>query len=268
MDPENAGGVVVLAAGAHPDDIEFSMAGTLALLARSGALVHAWSLTDGSLGSLDLSRRETARVRFAEAGASADLIGARLHPPIAADMRLIYNTETLARATAIIREAKPLIVLAPSPEDYHPDHESASRIVVSAALARGLPGFVSEPAMPPWDGDIVIYHAMPHGLRGRLRDRVRAGQYVNTDTVMDLKKEMLSCHASQRELLIRTQGADPVAQMEWMAEFMGHASGRSATAEGWRRHVHTGLSGIDNDPLSEILGPLCWTDPDYEVSLG
>src|SRR4051812_34937369 len=57
----------VLAIAAHPDDIEFMMAGTLLLLRDAGWDTHYLNVSSGNLGSLTLTPSETARIRSAEA---------------------------------------------------------------------------------------------------------------------------------------------------------------------------------------------------------
>jgi LmbE family N-acetylglucosaminyl deacetylase len=259
--------LVALAAGAHPDDIEFMMAGTLLLLKAAGARIHMWSISDGSLGSPNRDRQSTAKERLEEARASARFAGAEFHEPIAPDMGVTCDPDTVARASAVIRKVRPRIIFAHSPADYHPDHEASSRLVVAAAFVRGVPRFSAEGGVPPWDGATTIYHALPYGLLDPMRKRVRAGQYVNTGEVMPLKRRMLSVHASQAEWLRRDLGIDYIAEMERMSAEVGRASGRFEHAEGWRRRLHLGLSPDDSDPLSEAIGPLCWTDPQYEESL-
>jgi LmbE family N-acetylglucosaminyl deacetylase len=261
------GGVVALAAGAHPDDIEFMMAGTLLLLRAAGASIHMWSISDGSLGSLSADRRATAKVRLEEARASSRFAGAEFHEPVAPDMGVTCDPDTVARAAEVIRRVRPRIILAHSPADYHPDHEASSRLVVSAAFVRAVPQLEAERDIPPWDGATTIYHALPFGLLDPMRKRVRAGQYVNTGEVMPQKRRMLSMHSSQQEWLERDLGIDYLSEMERMSAEAGRASGRFEQAEGWRRRLHLGLSPEDSDPLSEVLGPLCWTDPGYEESL-
>jgi N-acetylglucosamine malate deacetylase 1 len=258
---------VVLAVGAHPDDIEFMMAGTMVQLGRAGAQLNMWNVTDGSLGSTSESREATSSRRLAEALRSADLAGASLHPPIAEDMRLARTPELLGRALSVIRTVRPSVMLVPSPLDYHPDHEAASDLVVTAALQRALPAAFADPVTSPWNGPVTIYHALPFGLRGPMRGRVRAGQWVDIGEVMGLKREMIAAHASQAELLAETQGSSPLELMEAMAVRSGSDSGRSTFAEGWRRRLHIGLAPRDLDPMGEMLGPLCRTDPDYEAEL-
>lgn len=219
--------------------------------------MHMWNLTDGSLGFAGEGAGRVAAVRAAEARASAAVISATLHPPIARDMELCRDRKTQARVASVIRRVEPVIILAPSPVDYHPDHEAASRIVVAAALSRALPAFVSDPPAPPWGGDLSIYHALPHGLLDPLDGKVTAGLYVDISGVMDLKRKMLGAHDSQKHLLASTQGADPLVLMEEMAAVAGSDSGVFARAEGWRRRAHTGLSRSEEDPLLELLGRDC-----------
>ena len=67
--------MIALAAAAHPDDIEFMMAGTLLRLKDAGCRIHLWNLANGCCGSNTLSREEAAAARWAEAQASAKLAG-------------------------------------------------------------------------------------------------------------------------------------------------------------------------------------------------
>ena len=55
-----------LAITAHPDDIEFSMAGTLLLLKQAGWDIHCFNVANGSLGSTVMNAARTITVRRAE----------------------------------------------------------------------------------------------------------------------------------------------------------------------------------------------------------
>ena len=78
--------VNILAIGAHPDDIEFVMSGTLLLLRDAGWTTHYLNLSTGNLGSLSMSAAQTARVRRREARAAAEALGAVWHPPLFDDL--------------------------------------------------------------------------------------------------------------------------------------------------------------------------------------
>lgn len=259
---------IVLAAAAHPDDIEFMMAGTLLRLRDAGAEIHMWNLANGSCGTATHTKEEIIRLRAGEAQASAKLAGAVCHEPLADDIALYYEPALLARAAAVVRHVKPTIVLTQSPQDYMEDHQNTCRLVVSAAFCRGMRNFATTPAVEPFGGTTTVYHALPHGLRDGLRKLVRSGQYVDIGPVLARKRQMLAQHRTQKEWLDVSQGMDAyLLEMENMSREMGRMSGRFEFAEGWRRHSHWGFCAADCDPLAELLGPACWTDPEYERSL-
>ncbi len=257
-----------MAAAAHPDDIEFGMAGTLLLLKQAGAAIHMWNLADGACGTQRLPPTKIRALRKREAMASARLAGATLHPPIGKDLLLFFDASHLAKAAARLRAIQPDILLLPSPQDYMEDHQNAARLLAGAAFVRAMPNFKTSPASKPWSGDMTLYHAMPHGLRDALRKRLRPGQYVDIASVLAKKKEMLAAHRSQQEWLDSSQGMNAtLREMEAMARDLGRLSGSFRFAEGWRRHNHLGYSSKDRDPLSEILGPLAHIDRAYEEDL-
>jgi N-acetylglucosamine malate deacetylase 1 len=260
--------LTVLAAAAHPDDIEFMMAGTLLLLKETGAQIHFFTLANGSCGTEKYSREEIILLRSEEARASASEAGARLFPPLVDDIRIFYEPSLLARVAAVIRESKPDIMLVPSPDDYMEDHQNACRLLATAAFVRGMPNFRTEPSLPPWNGQTVLYHAMPHGLCDPLRKKIRPGQYVNIGSVIGKKRKMLSLHRTQKEWLDKSQGIDAYLRlMETFSQELGALSGKFEYAEGFRRRSHWGYGPADYDPLSQLLGDLCLIDREYEKSL-
>ena len=75
----------VFAIGAHPDDIEFGMAGTMLRLAQAGCELHYMTFCNGSCGSNVMDQAETIRVRGEEERRGAARLGAVVHP-----MRLTF----------------------------------------------------------------------------------------------------------------------------------------------------------------------------------
>lgn len=245
----------VLAIAAHPDDIEYVMAGTLLRLRARGWSAHYFNLCTGNCGSLEMDSAATARTRLAEAQAAAALLGAQFHPPIADDLELAYTTPSLRRVTAVVRAVNPSIVLTHAPVDYMEDHMVASRLAVTAAFAKNIPNFASDPPRPGAAGDVAVYHAMPHGLRGPLREEVAPDQFVDTTPVHERKLAALACHQSQQGWLAASQGMNSYLQaMDDMSREIGRRSGRFIHAEAWRRHLHLGLAQNDHDPMAEALG--------------
>lgn len=244
-----------IAIAAHPDDIEFVMAGTLLLLKQRGWEIHYFNLSRGNCGSVRYNSGRTARIRLGEATTAARVLGAHFHPPIANDLEILYNVELLRRVAAVIRDVKPAVVLTHSPQDYMEDHMNTCRLAVTAAFSRGMPNFATTPKRAAVSNDITVYHAMPHGLRDSLRNRITPEAFANTGAVHGQKVEALACHKSQQDWLDVSQGMNSYLQaMDDMSREVGRMSRRFQHAEGWRRHLHLGLSADETDPLASALG--------------
>ncbi len=245
-----------LAIFAHPDDIEFVAAGTLLQLREAGWQLHYLNLSGGDCGSMTTGPDETRTIRAAEGRAAAAILGAEFHESLASDLCIFYEERLLRRLAAIVRQVRPRIVLTHSPEDYMEDHMNTARLAVTAAFARGMPNFTSDPPVVPITGNVTVYHAMPHGLCDGLRRPVVPDLFVDTTAVQPVKRQALAAHASQKEWLDATQGMDSYLDAgDAAARAVGRMSGRFDYAEGWRRHLHLGLSATDDDPLTATLPP-------------
>ncbi len=254
----------VLAIAAHPDDIEFVMSGTLARLKQeAGAEIHMWNLCTGNCGTEDYSHDEIVAMRAQEARDSAAVLGAIIHAPVADDLELLYEVSHLRRIAAVVREVKPTIVLTHSPADYMEDHMNACRLAVTGLFSRGMRNFISEPPVEAWNAPVALYHAMPHGLRDGLRRLVWPELYVEVGQVLEIKRQMLRQHRSQKDWLDASQGMGSyVAEMEKLLAEMGRMSGHFDYAEAWRRHSHLGFAAeAAFDPLSDWLGDGVYRDP-------
>jgi LmbE family N-acetylglucosaminyl deacetylase len=257
-----------LAIAAHPDDIEFVMAGTLLLLAGAGWDIHYLNLSSGNLGSMVTKPRKTARIRREEARTAAQVLGATWHAPFCDDIEIFYDKRSLRKLGAVVREVDPTIILTHSPQDYMEDHMVTARLAVTATFTRGMPNFRTAPARKPAVNAVAVYHASPHGLRDGLRRRIHPGAFADTTAVQEQKRAALACHASQKEWLDATQGMD--SYLTAMTDFsleLGRLSVDFQHAEGWRRHSHLGFSPVDTDPLAEALGAKYKVNHEYERGL-
>src|SRR5271163_4511316 len=117
---------VAIAIGAHPDDIEFYMAGTLLLLKQAGYRTHYLSVANGNCGSAKYNRVMLQSIRAAEGRAAAQILGAEFHASLTSDLEIFYNLELLRALAAVIREVNPKIILTHSPQDYMEDHTCTS----------------------------------------------------------------------------------------------------------------------------------------------
>lgn len=246
---------VVLAAMAHPDDIEFCCSGTLLLLKAAGCPIHMWNLANGHCGTTALDRVTIIRIRGEEARASAALAGAACHPPLFDDLAVFYDKPSLAAVSAVVRSIRPQIILTHPVRDYMEDHQNVARLVTTAAFGRLAPNFEARPASPVYTDPVRIYHAPPHGLRDGMDEPFRPDFLIEVESVMDAKRRMLACHESQNAWLDGTQEmGTPADVMQSLCRTLA-AQGRGMKyAEGWRRHSHLGFCPADFDPLAALLG--------------
>jgi LmbE family N-acetylglucosaminyl deacetylase len=248
----------VLAVMAHPDDIEFTCAGTLVLLRRAGWDVHLATMTAGDLGSATLSRAAIARIRRKEAAASAKRLDAGYTCLGFDDLTLVYDETTKRRVSALLRLVRPDLVIVPSPVDYMADHEETPRIVREAAFAstiRNWKASLGRRRLRPCAKLPAILYADPIDNVDHFGRRVAASLVVDITGSMDLKEEMLACHDSQRSWLRHQHGEDEY--LLWMrrvgADRARDFGGQGVKyAEGFRQHLGHGFPREDH--LTATLG--------------
>lgn len=191
----------ILAIGAHPDDIECSSAGTLALYAQAGHKVFMAVATNGNVGSPTLSRPEIAAVRKAEQQKSCDLIDAEMIWMDFDDEWLMNDRPTRARFIDAIRQADPDVMFIHALNDYHPDHRIAGQVAEDARIPASVR--LVETALP-------AISKIPHMF---YVDNVagvdfQPEAYVDTTSVIEIKKQMLLCHDSQDSWMRAVYGND------------------------------------------------------------
>jgi LmbE family N-acetylglucosaminyl deacetylase len=247
---------IALALLAHPDDIEYLCAGSIIRLRNEhGWEVHLATMTPGDCGSTEHPPEEIGRIRRAEAAASARLLGARYSCIEERDMRVMFNELSLERVVHLFTEVRPDLVITHSPDDYHPDHEMTSRLVRAASFAAPIPNFLhGRWRHPPLENIPHLYYCDPVEGKDIFGKPIPAGFCVDISKQIGLKREMLCCHASQRNWLLKHHGVDDFinSMQEWSA-VQGKASG-VAFAESFRQHL--GHSYPQNNLLGELLGAL------------
>jgi LmbE family N-acetylglucosaminyl deacetylase len=211
--PESAMSIV-----AHPDDIEFSCAGTLARWAKAGARISYILCTSGDVGidSAGMTRARAAEIRETETLEAARIIGASevifLREP---DGMLQATLELRKRLVREIRRFRPEVVMTGDPtivwagSDYinHPDHRAAALAALDATFpAAGQPNLYEELAL---EG---IYAHKPRKVYVNTWEN-NADLYVNIEETIDLKITALRAHKSQMK------DWDPENSIrEWAAE--------------------------------------------------
>ncbi len=249
---------VAFAIFAHPDDVELAASGTLLRLQHAGYEIHYMTVANGSCGSSTAGMAELVRLRREEAMAACRLGGFTFHESLVNDLEVFYESRVLARLAAVVRGVAPEILLTHAPSDYMEDHENTCRLAVTAAFARGMPNFPTDPPTRATDRPVTVYHGQPHGNRDPLGAPVRPTHFVDVGDLLPQKAAMLACHRSQHEWLSESQGFDScIETMRTLTREVGEWSGRFAHAEGWRRRLGLGFCAPDADPLAAALSTSC-----------
>ena len=226
---------LLLAFGAHPDDIEFGCGAVIARETRAGRRAHFVVCSRGESGT-----NGTPAQRAAEARRAAAILGATIEfVVLGGDARLEVTAARALRLAAVIRRVRPGIVLAPSlAENQHPDHPRLGRIVRDAARLARYGGVAGLRARPAHSIGALLYYAVtpeaePEGAMPLLID-------VSAPGVVEAWTAAMRAHASQ----LRTR------------DYVELQLGR-ARIRGQRAGVGHALALYPNDPaLFDSLVPL------------
>ena len=197
------------AVAAHPDDIEFHMAGTLILLGQAGYELHYLNIANGSCGTTQYGREEIIRIRRDEAMAAA------------AVHRGDLPRESGGRSGDLLREGVAGARVGGDARGRAGDradplarglYGGSSECVPVGGDGGVLPGDAELPdrsrRSAPVPGDVTVYHAQPHGNVDPLRQPVAPDFFVDIESVLEQKRAMLACHRSQKDWLDESQGMD------------------------------------------------------------
>ncbi|MHB0875667.1 MAG: bacillithiol biosynthesis deacetylase BshB1 [Anaerolineae bacterium] len=126
--------VDVIAFGAHPDDIEICVGGTLIKLVEMGRSVVMVDMVRGEMGT-----RGTVEMRTAEAAAAATIIGATARENLdLPDGNVRVDDESRRRVAEVVRKYRPHLALVPYYEGRHPDHYHTGDVAYEGIFLAGL----------------------------------------------------------------------------------------------------------------------------------
>jgi LmbE family N-acetylglucosaminyl deacetylase len=190
----------VLVVTAHPDDVDFGAAGTVAVWTDAGVEVSYCIVTDGAAGALDgieagdgLAARRQDEQRAAAAVVGVDDVHFLGYP----DGRLEVSFDLRRDLSRVIRQVKPDRVIAQSPERNwerirasHPDHMAAGEAVLQAVYPdarnpHAYPELLEEGLEPHVVGEVWLMSSP------------RSGRTVDVTDVLDRKIKALLCHGTQ-----------------------------------------------------------------------
>jgi len=154
----------ILAFGAHPDDVELSCSGTLAVEINNGKTVGIIDLTKGEMGT-----RGTAKLRAKEAQNAADILGVKVRENLGFKDALFVNDEQHKREVIkILRLYKPQVVFCNAITDRHIDHGRASLLVSEACFLSGLKKIetqINGQIQEPWRPSQVYHYIQWHDIK-------------------------------------------------------------------------------------------------------
>lgn len=230
----------VLSILAHPDDAEFTCAGTLALLHDKGWAVHIATMTPGDCGSAELPREEISRVRRKEAAAAAALLDGRYHCLECEDVFILYDKPTLLKVIQLLRQVRPDVVLTHSPQDYFVDHENTSRLVWTGCFSCGIPN-VKTPGVEAFGKVPHLYYVDAMEGKDIFGELIHPAFYIDITSRIELKEQMLCCHESQRNWLMAHHGMDKYTEMMRAFARKHGAEIKADYAEAFRQHLGHGF---------------------------
>jgi len=233
--------VDVLAFGAHPDDVELGCGGTLVAQARRGYRFGICDLTRGEAGT-----RGTPERRAAEAARAAEILGASFRATLdLGDGNLRADRAAELEVIAVVRAARPRIVLAPWISARHPDHARASKLVTEATWYAGLRSL--ETGVPAHRPQQVVYYASsPTGAMSFLVD-VTADFETKLRAIEAYKSQFHDPDAEGPETYISTRGFREAIRAR--AQALGQMA-NVAYAEAFITHVPPRV----DDPVTAFEG--------------
>jgi LmbE family N-acetylglucosaminyl deacetylase len=182
----------IIMIGAHPDDCDEDGGGTAAIFAQMGYAVKFVSVTNGDAGHQTLKGTELAKRRFAEAQEAGKRLGVTYDVLNNHDGLLMPTLDVRLQIIKKIREWNADVVIAPRPNDYHPDHRYTGVLVQDAAYMVSVPNIA--PGVPALTKNPVFLYYQDRFQRP---NPFRPDIAVNITMVYDKKISALDAHESQ-----------------------------------------------------------------------
>lgn len=224
----------ILVVGPHPDDQELAMGGTILRLVQEGHHVLLLDLTDGEPtphGSVEIRAREAAKA--AEILGVERVVLGREHGFV---NREVAHTLACRHAVAgLLRTREIDWIFCPDPEDAHPDHRAATRIVEDARFDAKLTK-TDLPGTPRYPSRMVYYYAT------HLKTIPAPSFLVDTSEFHERKRQAILAYESQ--FLVNEKNRSVLEWLDAQARFLGSRIGVE-TAEAFKVIEPLGVAGFD-----------------------
>ncbi len=182
----------IIMIGAHPDDCDQDGGGTAALFASMGYAVKFVSVTNGDAGHQSEGGGALAKRRIAEAHEAGKRFGVVYDVLDNHDGELLPSLDIRLQVIRKIREWNADIVIAPRPNDYHPDHRYTGVLVQDAAYMVAVPNVA--PDTPPLKKNPIFLYFQDFFQRP---NSFRPDIAIDITSVFEQKMDALDAHQSQ-----------------------------------------------------------------------
>lgn len=218
----------ILAVGCHPDDLEISCGGTLAMYAMGGHRVTMVHVANGNMGHAIIMPDELREIRRKEAQQAGSVLGASEVISLdTGDLLVDSHQPDLVRAMVeVIRRTQPDVIITHSPEDYMRDHVEVSRLVFDASFSASVPHYIT----PAQNSAAITPIYFMDTLAGV---NFLPTEYVDISTTIEVKLKAVDCHESQVKWMRDHDGIDFLEFTRTTSRFRGLQCG-ATYAEGFR----------------------------------
>jgi len=182
----------IIVIGAHPDDPDDEFGGTAVLLSQMGYAVKFLAVTNGDAGHHKMQGRALAERRYAETQEVARRLGVTYDVLDNHDGMLMPTLEVRLQIIRKIREWNADVVVAPRPNDYHPDHRYTGVLVQDAAYMVAVPNIAYD--VPPLRKNPVFLYSQDGFQRP---NPFRPDIAIDITSTFEKKISALDAHVSQ-----------------------------------------------------------------------
>jgi LmbE family N-acetylglucosaminyl deacetylase len=218
---------IVLAIGAHPDDVEIGVGGSLLAHRAAGHAVNVLTLSKGARGG------ET-EIRESEARAAAAMLGVRLFLEDLEDTKIPDGHPTVELIEHVIQVVRPTTIYTHSSNDTHQDHRAVHRATLVAARSVGRVACYQSPSATI---DFRPNRFVPIDLHLGHKQAAIAAYESQTEKCAYLSPDVISTTTRYWARFAKCEHAEALEVVRDATTFDTHTIADSSSAQ-TRRHHH------------------------------
>lgn len=205
----------ILVFGAHPDDAEIGMGGTIAKHVEAGRLVGICDLTFA-----EMSSNGTVALRKEEAEAAAKVLGLSVRSNLGLpDRGLSVSKEQVDEITLAIRKYRPRVVFAPYYKDRHPDHVTCGQMVKEAVFNAKLRNYLPD-TLPAHQVDHFYYYFINEVAQASVVVDI-SNQYSRKVDALKAYRSQFMVEAGQKDYVATPLNNGYLEHIEWRDRLLG-----------------------------------------------